>query len=109
MLRTRKRLRAPNELNSRISLHVNDCVMKALSIEPSERFQSAREMAEALYNPRFRFRRRLTTKLTQRGNQPQDVPAAREGDVETPPTVPLPQKHLTSRQSCHSPNAPRDH
>ncbi len=108
MLRTRKRLRAPNELNSRISLHVNDCVMKALSIEPSERFQSAREMAEALYNPRFRFRRRLTTKLTQRGNQPQDVPAAREGDVETVRIVPLSQKHLARWQASRSQNAPQE-
>src|SRR5260370_25767080 len=84
--------------------------MKAVSIEPSERFQRAREMAEALYNPRFRFRfrRRLTTKLTQRGNQPQDVPAAREGDVETVRIVPLSQKHLARWQASRSQNAPQE-
>src|SRR5215469_8955416 len=108
ILRTRKRLHAPNQLNSRISPHVNDCVMKALSIEPSERFQSAREMAEALYDPRFRFRRRLTTKLTQRENQPQDVPAAREGDVETVRIVPLSQKHLARWRASRSQNAPQE-
>src|SRR5260221_12770945 len=105
MLRTHKRLRAPNELNSRISLHVNDCVMKALSIEPSERFQSAREMAEALYNPRFRFRRRLTTKLTQPGNQPQDGPAAREGDIETMSIVTVAQQNPAMRKTPTLPNA----
>src|SRR5260370_24210913 len=68
MLRTRKRLRAPNELNSRLSIHVNDCVMKALSIVPSERFQSASELALALYNARFRFRPRLTPELTHRSS-----------------------------------------
>src|SRR5258708_30174358 len=109
MLRTRKRLRAPNELNSRISLHVNDCVMKALSVEPSQRFQSATEIADALYNPRFRFRRRLTTKLTQRGNQPQDVPAAREGDAEKVRIVPLPPQHLARLQAPPAPHAPQSH
>src|SRR5260370_24561176 len=65
-------------------------------------------MAEALYHPRFRFRRRLTTKLTQRGKQPQDVPAAREGDVETVRIVPLSQKHLARWQASRSQNAPQE-
>src|SRR5260370_38255142 len=84
--------------------------MKAVSIEPSERFQRAREMAEALYNPRFRFRfrRRLTTKLTQRGNQPQDVPAAREGDVENVRIVPLSHEHLGRWQASPSQNDPHE-
>ncbi len=60
-LRTRGRLRIPRDLSWRVGPHVIDCMMMALSIEPSERFQSAGAMAEALYNPLFR--RPQTVKL----------------------------------------------
>ena len=48
MQRTQQRLRSPHELNPRISGSVNEIVMQALSLEPSERFQSVKELAEAL-------------------------------------------------------------
>ncbi len=98
-LRTRGRLRIPHELNSRISPHVNDRVIQALSIEPSERFQSARAMAEALYNPRYR--RPHTQKLNRRDKEASNTPAA-ENDVETVRIVPLSQKHLARWQAYRS-------
>src|SRR6266516_4761740 len=99
-LRTRGRLRIPHELNSRISPHVNECVVQALSIEPSERFQSARAMAEALYNPRYR--RPHTQKLNRRDNEVTNTPAATENDVETVRIVPLSQKHQARWQAYRS-------
>src|SRR2546426_3858106 len=79
--RTRGRLRSPRELNGRISAHVNDCVMQALSIEPAKRFQNALEMSEALFNPRYsRFQ---TLKLDRRGHEVTHSPAAADEDVET--------------------------
>jgi serine/threonine protein kinase len=48
MQRTQQRLRSPHELNPRISGSVNEIVMQALSLEPSERFQSVKALAEAL-------------------------------------------------------------
>ena len=50
--RTQQRLRSPHELNPRISGSVNEIVMQALSLEPSERFQSVKELAEALSSRR---------------------------------------------------------
>jgi serine/threonine protein kinase/ribosomal protein L40E len=51
MERTQQRLHSPDELNSHVSRSVADIVMKALSLEPSERFQSVKELAEALSSP----------------------------------------------------------
>jgi serine/threonine protein kinase len=99
-LRTRGRLHTPHELDSRISPHVNDCVIQALSIEPSERFQSARAMAEALYNPHYR--RPQTRKLNRRDNEASNTPAATNNDVEAVRIVPLSQKHLARGQASRS-------
>jgi serine/threonine protein kinase len=99
-LRTRGRLRTPHELNSRVSPHVNDCVVQALSIEPSERFQNARALAESLYNPRYR--RRHTQKLNRRDNEVSNTAAATDNDVETVRIVPLSQKHLARWQASRS-------
>jgi serine/threonine protein kinase len=115
-LRTRGRLRSPRELNGRISVHVNDCVMQALSIEPSKRFQSAQEMSEALYNPRYS--RLQTLKPGHRDNEVTHSPAATDEDVETIRIVPLSQKHVdrwrasrpqtaTPGQIPHRPLTPR--
>ncbi len=48
--RTQQRLRSPHEINPRISVSVDEIVMQALSLEPSERFQSVKELAEALFS-----------------------------------------------------------
>jgi len=50
MRRTQQRLRSPVELNSGISRGVAEIAMQALSLEPSKRFQSVKELAEALSN-----------------------------------------------------------
>src|SRR5258708_7134200 len=91
MLRAQRPLRTPRELNSRISSHAHDCVMQALSIEPSGRFQSAGAMAEALKDPHYRFRPPRTTKRLQRDNESgtADAPATSEGEIASPsPQIP---------------------
>ena len=104
VLRSKGRLRSPHELNSRISLHISDCVMQALDNEPSKRFQSAQEMSEALSNPRYSRLRAI--KLSRRDvptaplqdvseNTPQDVPeVVPDDEAETIRIVPLSQEHL---------------
>lgn len=115
-LRTRRRLRSPNELNGRISVHVNNCVMQALSIEPSKRFQNALEMSEALSNPRYS--RRQTVKLDRRNIEVSLSPGATDEDGETIRIVPLPQMYVdrwraarpqttTSETIPHRPLTPR--
>jgi serine/threonine protein kinase len=99
-LRNRGRLRIPHELNSRISPHMNDCVIQALSIEPSERFQSARAMAEALYN--LHYRRPHTQKLNRRDDEASNTPTATDKDVDTVRIVPLSQKHQARWQASRS-------
>ena len=49
MQRTQQRVRSPHELNPRISGSVNEIVMQALSLEPSERFQSVKDLAESAF------------------------------------------------------------
>ncbi|MGZ3624502.1 MAG: protein kinase domain-containing protein [Ktedonobacteraceae bacterium] len=104
VLRSKGRLRSPHELNSRISLHISDCVMQALDNEPSKRFQSAQEMSKALSNPRYSRLRAI--KLSRRDvptaplqdvseNTPQDVPEdVPDDEAETIRIVPLSQEHL---------------
>ena len=46
--RMHRSLRSPSEVNVRINGRLDEFVMKALSIDSSERFQNASEMAEAL-------------------------------------------------------------
>src|SRR6266566_1471338 len=47
-LRIQQRLPSPGEINSKINSSLDEFVMKALSMEASERYQSAIEMSEAL-------------------------------------------------------------
>ena len=100
VLRSRGRLRSPHELNSRISLHISDCVMQALDNEPSKRFQSALEMSEALSNPRYS--RLQAIKLSRRDAPTTTLPDVQEktpqivpdDEAETIRIVPLSQEHL---------------
>ncbi len=97
VLRTKGRLRSPHELNSRVSLHVSDCVMQALDTEPSKRFQSALEMSEALSNPRFS--RLQAIKLNRRDVPVTTPPVVADDEAETIRIVPLSQKHLARWQA----------
>jgi serine/threonine protein kinase len=45
---SRQRLRSVRELNPHVSSGIDECILRALSLEPSERFQSGEEMAAAL-------------------------------------------------------------
>ena len=107
VVRTKGRLRSPHELNSRISLHMSDCVMQALDNEPSKRFQNALEMSEALANPRYS--RLQAIKLSHRDaptttlhdvpeKTPQIIP---ENEDETIRIVPLSPEHLDRLQASH--------
>jgi serine/threonine protein kinase len=100
-LRTRGRLYIPRNLSWRVGPHVIDCMVMALSIEPSERFQSAGAMAEALNNPLFR--RPKTVKLNRRDNEISNTPNTTDDDVETVRLVPLSQKYPARGQG----NRPR--
>ncbi len=53
-LRHRSRLRAPHEINPRMSQHISESVMAALAVDPNERFQTIAAFTEALRNPRYR-------------------------------------------------------
>jgi serine/threonine protein kinase len=97
ILHTKGRLRSPHELNSRVSVHVSDCVMQALDTEPSKRFQNALEMSEALSNPRYS--RLQTLKLNRRDVAVTTPPVIPDGDAETIRIVPLSQEHLNRWQS----------
>jgi serine/threonine protein kinase len=91
-LRTKEQLRSPRELNGHISAHVNDCVMQALSIQPSKRFQNALELSEALFNPHYS--RLQTLKLSRHDNEVTHPSVTSEDDDETIRIVPHSQKHV---------------
>jgi serine/threonine protein kinase len=103
-LRTKGRLRSPRELNSRVSLHVSDCVMQALENEPAKRFPNALEMSEALSNPRYsRFQ---TIKLNRRDTTATTPSVVAEDEEETIRIVPLSQEHLDRWQSSRPQASP---
>ena len=58
--RMHRSLRSPGEVNARINVRLDEFVMKALSIESSERFQNASEMAEALSRIRSNGKRAVS-------------------------------------------------
>lgn len=93
-LRHRRRLRTPREINSRLSQHVDDCVMRALAVEPEGRFPSVTALIEALADvssnqaPRKAFRPTASK---------QDIPIS---DVETVRIVPLSQKDVERWRSA---------
>ncbi len=76
-------LRAPHEINGRISVQASECVMQALALQPSERFESAAALATALGDPRYR-RPSMSTE--------HDAPVAHVSEVETVRIIPLSRK-----------------
>lgn len=85
LLRNRGRqavLRAPHEINGRISVHASDCVMQALALQPSERFESAAALAKALGDARYR---------PSIGTE-HDAPRTQASEVETVRIIPLSRK-----------------
>jgi len=85
MLRNRGRqavLRAPHEINGRISVQASECVMQALALQPSERFESTAALATALRDPRYRPS--ISTE--------HDAPGAQVSEVETVRIMPLSRK-----------------
>jgi len=109
---SRQRLRSVRELNPRISSGIDECIMRALSMEPTERFRNGEEMAEALRRGRAFETSTATNSDANRGTSaPQDQLIAstletREteeideiGNVDTVRIVPLSQKTLQRWQS----------
>ena len=87
-LRHRSRLRAPHEINPRMSLHISESVMQALAVDPDERFQTIAAFTEALRNPRYR------RPASQHGTQDELSP-----EVETVRILPLSYKDLARWRS----------
>lgn len=87
-LRYRRRLRTPREINSRISQHVDECVMQALAVEPGERFASVAAFMAALEDTHFR---QTSRKASAQGTPSLDVPVS---EAETIRIVPLSQKDM---------------
>ncbi|GAC1567555.1 MAG: hypothetical protein NVS3B14_13940 [Ktedonobacteraceae bacterium] len=84
-LRTRNRLRTPQEVHARVGMHVSESVMQALVLEPVERFQSVAAFSEALRNPRYR------RPVSRRESE---TPDELNSDVETVRIVPLSHKDV---------------
>src|SRR6266480_5528858 len=97
VLRTKGRLRSPHELNSRVSVHVSDCVMQALETEPSLRFQNAIEMSEALSNPRYS--RLQAVKHNRKVDTVTTPPVVPDEEAETIRIVQLSREHLDRWQT----------
>lgn len=120
-LRLRHSLRSPRELNPRISTGSDALVMRALSVERSERFQSAEAMSEAVSNllsttKTVRGTQRATTNLASRKDsliapppaikQDNDVQQFDElADVETVEITPLPRKVAEQWQASRTQSA----
>ncbi|HEX6481619.1 MAG TPA: zinc-ribbon domain-containing protein [Ktedonobacteraceae bacterium] len=110
-LRTQQHLRSPRELNARISMNVDECVMQALSVDPADRFPNIMAMARALHDPRFR--RLQPEKQVKQNNEPEHANGEESQDVETVRIVPLSHKNLARWQASrpqtipHRPLSPR--
>lgn len=87
-LRHRRRLRTPREINSRISQYVDDCVMRALAVEPEERFPNVTAFLSALKDVRANQPPRKAFP------PPVRLPEVPLSDVETVRIVPLSQKDM---------------
>jgi serine/threonine protein kinase len=90
--RMQRRLRSPNELNFRISHALDEFVMQALALEPGDRFQSIREMGEALYCVRAGIKRTCTRRAVQA-----PLPTIVEATASPTPT------DESARREAHSP------
>ena len=108
----RQRLRSVRELNPHISSGIDECIMRALSMEPAERFQNGEEMAEALDRGRAYVQLTATSTDVNRktkASQDQTLVSTAEtreteendepGNVDTVRIIPLSQKNLKRWQS----------
>jgi len=98
-LRHRRRLRTPREINSRISQHMDECVMQALAVEPEERFSSVAAFMAALNDPHFSRAPRKASSPTA------DIPAS---EAETIRIVPLSQKDVMRWRAARAEQQARD-
>lgn len=84
-LRSRRRLRSPRELNTRISAQLDECVMQALAVKPQERFDSVAAFMAAQENSRLHV---VSSKQPGLVALPQE---ANEAEAETVRIIPLSQ------------------
>lgn len=85
-------LRAPHEINGQVSAHSSECVMQALALSPSQRFDSAMDFAMALRDPRYR------RPLKSAADDDEDEEG---GDVETVRIFPLSWKDIERWRAAH--------
>lgn len=102
-LRHRRRLRTPREINSRISQHVDDCVMRALAVEPEERFPNVTAFLTALEDARSNQPPRKAFP------PPVHMPEIPLSDVETVRIVPLSQKDVQRWRTSREERSARRH
>ncbi len=117
MVRMHRSLPSPGEVNARINGRLDEFVMKALSIESSERFRNAGEMAEALSRIRLGSKRAVSrvssvlppiTEMYRK--DPQEGKAtAKERQIEeivntdTVHITPLPEVNLSAWETANLP------
>ena len=111
---SRQRLRSVRDLNPHISSGIDECIMRALSMEPTERFQSGAEMAEALSRGRVSGQTATNSKGNRETLAFQDQSAASSpetrtkevsdepGNVDTVRILPLSHKNLKRWQSSRT-------
>lgn len=88
-LRHRRRLRSPRELNARVSVALDECVMQALALDPKERFANVTAFLEALEGARLHL---ISSKMPgPLAVQPHEVNPA---EAETVRIIPLSQKDM---------------
>jgi serine/threonine protein kinase len=117
MVRMHRSLPSPVEVNARINGRLDEFVMKALSIESSERFRNAGEMAEALSRIRLGSKRavsRISSALPPITEMYLEDPrvgkaAAKERQIEeivntdTVHITPLPEVNLSAWKTANLP------
>ncbi|MBV9230100.1 MAG: hypothetical protein JOZ18_12360 [Chloroflexi bacterium] len=111
---SRPRLRSVRELNPDISSGIDECIMRALSMEPGERFQNGEEMAEALHGGQAHTQGTATNSDANRETftpqnqlvaptpEPQKTEEVNETENDTVRIMPLSQKNLHRWQSSRA-------
>ena len=114
MARMHRSLPSPGEVNARINARLDDFVMKALSIDSSERYQSAGEMAEALSRMKPNGKRvfpKISSPLPPVAEprvedaQPDKIPATKQkseekAKIDTVLITPLPEGNLAAWEAA---------
>ncbi len=88
------------ELNPKVPDHVADAILKALSLQPSDRFDSVAEFQAALNDPAFRLadqeRTLITTTVTRKASAPTRVSSGAMQATVVDPAIRKRRKRITT-------------